>query len=277
MNKPSAIFMGSKPGAAVALDVAVRRGWRIPYVVVTRDEYQPWTAGPTLRDIAQRHRLPVVVQKELPRSQKVDFVISYMYRNLVKADVLALARRAAVNFHCAPLPDYGGYGCYNRAILENAREFGATCHYMDESFDTGALLKVRRFPIAAARETALSLERRAQEEMIRLFHDFCALAESGASLPREAQDRSRQRYMTEADLARLKQIPPDADAEMIDRYARAFWFPPYEGAYLLLDGRRIEVMPGQVKTELAALVHRSDFDRLARVAENHDGREDAAA
>jgi len=140
MNKPSAIFMGSKPGAAVALDVAVRRGWRIPYVVVTRDEYQPWTAGPTLRDIAQRHRLPVVVQKELPRSQKVDFVISYMYRNLVKADVLALARRAAVNFHCAPLPDYGGHSWVNRASFANAREIGAPCPYIEQGFDCRAWL-----------------------------------------------------------------------------------------------------------------------------------------
>ena len=267
MSKPSTIFMGSKPGAAVALNILVKRGWRIPYVVVTRDDYQPWTSGPSLRDIAMSHSLRVVIQKDLPRGEPVDFVISYMYRNLVKADVLALARRAALNFHCAPLPEYGGFGCYNRAILDEAREFGATCHYMDEGFDTGALLRVRRFPIVAEKETALSLERRAQEEMVRLFSEFCALAESGAPLPRQVQDKSQQRYLTERELADLKRIPDGADAETIDRYARAFWFPPYEGAHMVVGGCRVEVMPQQPKAELAALLHQADHARLTEVAQ----------
>jgi hypothetical protein len=35
---------------------------------------------------------------------------------------------------------------------------------------------VRTFPIDAERETCVSLERKTQAEMIRLFCDFCALA-----------------------------------------------------------------------------------------------------
>ncbi len=99
----------------------------------------------------------------------MDFVISYMYRHLVKGDVIAMAKQAAVNFHAGPLPAYGGWAFYNVAILENASEYGCTCHYMDEGFDTGPIFKVRNFPINTSLETACSLERKTQREMINFL------------------------------------------------------------------------------------------------------------
>ena len=101
--------------------------------------------------------LKVVTQKDLTISETADFVISYMYRHLVKSETLAMARRAALNFHAGPLPEYGGWAFYNLAILESASEYGCTCHFMDEGFDTGPLFKVKRFPIDASQETAYSL------------------------------------------------------------------------------------------------------------------------
>lgn len=273
---PTAIFMGSKPGAAVALTMLLRRGWVVRRAVVTRRPYQPWTAGDRIEHVARQHGIPVGPQSELPRDERVDFVISYMYRNLVREDVLALARVAALNFHAAPLPDFGGFGCYNRAVLDRCESFGATCHYMDADFDTGDILRVRRFPIEADRETALSVERKAQEEMLRLFADVCDLAESGAPLPRLPQDPAKRRYLHEADLEALKRIPAGADAETVERYARAFWYPPYRGAVLDVGGIAVEVIPETVKQELAALLHQNDHARLAAVAEHRNARRRAA-
>lgn len=265
-DMPSVIFMGSKPGASVALLALIERGWDIRAVAVTKSAYQPWTPGPTLAEIAERHGLPVCLQKDLPRDRTADFVLSYMFRNLVKPDVLALARRAALNFHAAPLPEFGGFGTYNRAVIEGHDRFGATCHYMDTGFDTGDILKVRYCDIDPAAETALSVERRAQETMIRLFHEFCELAEAGARLPRTAQDPARRGYRTAEDLAAMKRIPDGADAETVDRYARAFWYPPYEGAWTEVEGVRVEIVPRAVKDELAAALHAADFDRLREVS-----------
>jgi methionyl-tRNA formyltransferase len=171
-----------------------------------------------------------------------------------------------LNFHAGPLPEFGGWAFYNVAILENRSEYGCTCHYMDEGFDTGPLLRVRRFPIDAARETAVSLEQRAQEEMVRLFVEFCALAESGEPLPRTEQDRSRMRYMTQDQFEALKRIPDGADAETADRHARAFWYPPYGCAYTEAGGVRLEVVPAVAKEQLATLLHADDYERLRRAA-----------
>lgn len=261
---PSVTLLGSKPAAVVALSHMIARGWDVRYVVLPRNFDLSWYGGESIEERAARHGIPVVTQDELPREQ-VDFVISYQFRNLVQADVLACARRAALNFHAAPLPEFGGFAFYNVAILEGVSEYGCSCHHMDEDFDTGPLLEVRRFPIDVERETAYTLERRAQEEMLRLFADVCELAESGAELPSEEQDRTRSRYYNRAQMEALKAVPPDADAETTDRYARAFWYPPYECAYVVMNGHRVDVVPAIAKSQLGPLLHAGDLDRLERV------------
>ncbi len=266
MSKPSVIFMGSKPGASVALSLLIKSGWDVKSVVVTKEDYQPWVPGVSIRDCAEEHGLPVFTQSQLKDTGPVDFVISYMYRNLVVSQVLAMAKIAAVNFHAAPLPELGGFACYNRAVLEQLEAFGVSCHYMDGGFDTGDLCMVRRYAIEHSCETAVSVERRAQLEMIQLFIDFCKLAESGQKLPRSPQNLSLREYIKESQLDEMKRIPADADADTIDRYARAFWYPPYSGAYLMHNDVRVEVFPRNVATQLACALHQDDYARLSELA-----------
>ena len=264
MTAPSVILLGSKPASAVALSILLERGWDVKHVVVARNFDLSWYGGESLEERALKNGIPVGAQDELPRDEAVDLVISYQFRNLVKADVLALAKRAALNFHAAPLPEFGGFAYYNLAILERVATYGCSCHHMDEGFDTGPLLEVRRFPIDSERETAYSLEARAQEEMLRLFIDVCALAESNRPLPSEDQDPRRSRYLTREQFEALKEIPAGADAEAVDRHARAFWYPPYEGAYVRVGGIRATVVPDLAREQLGRLLHAGDLERLER-------------
>lgn len=263
MGEPSAILMGSKPGSVVALRIMLERGWDVRYAVVSRKIAHPWMPGPSLEEAALAAGVRVVTQPELPR-EPVDFVISYMFRYRVKADVIALGRRASVNFHAGPLPEYGGWAFYNQAILDDAEEYGCTCHHLDDGFDTGELVRVARFPLCAARETAWSLERRTQEEMIRLFAWFCDLADSGTPIPSIPQDVSRARYHTQDEFEALKEIPADADTDTADRIARAFWYPPYPGAWVRVGDQRLDVVPACAKEHLAELLHADDLERLTR-------------
>lgn len=263
MSKPSVILLGSKPGAVVVLSKMIQRGWDIRYVVTTPEFNYDWIPGPTLEQFARDNGIKVLSdQNDIPVKVKTDYVISYMFRYLVKENVINMADRAALNFHAGPLPEYGGWAFYNIAILENSQEYGCTCHYMDNNFDTGPLLKVHRFPINSKLETAFSLERKAQEQMIVLFSEFCNMAESGEELPIKQQDPNKMRYLTKTEFEELKQIPADADSDTIDRYARAFWYPPYECAYTVINGNRVEIIPEIVKKELASLLHADDLEHL---------------
>jgi len=263
---PSAILLGSKPGSAVALTILLQRGWSVPAVVASpNDRIDPHSGG--LADHARRHGIAVAAtQDDLP-TQPVDFVISYMFRSMVRRPARALARRAALNFHPGPLPEFGGWAFYNVAILEEAALYGCTCHHMDDGFDSGPLLKVRRFPIEASRETAYSLEQRTQEEMIRLLNDVCELAERGTTLPRQPQDPAKLRYLKRDAFEALKQIPAGVDDATVQRYARAFWYPPYRGAWTQVGGLAIEVVPRLAREQLGSRLHEGDVDRLLRVAD----------
>ena len=267
---PSVVLMGSKPASVVALSVFLARGWDVRYVVASENVDLSWYGGESLKELALRHGVTVMTkQSELPTDTKVDFVISYMFRNLVRPYVLAMAKRTSLNFHAAPLPAYGGWAFYNAAILENVTNYGVTCHHMDESFDTGPILKVKYFTIDPRLETAHSLEARAQFEMIQLFVDVCALAESGRELPVVPQDPQAMRYFNRAQLEALKQIPAGADAESVDRVARAFWYPPYECAYGFLNGTKVEVIPEAAKLHTARMLHRDDLSRLRMAVEDY--------
>src|SRR3954447_9477927 len=116
MDRPSVTLLGAKPASVVALSILLERGWRVAYVVIPHGFDLSWYGGQTLTERAEEAGIPVVTQPELPR-EPVDFVISYQFRHLVKPDVLALARRAALNFHPAPLPEFRGRASLNGPVL----------------------------------------------------------------------------------------------------------------------------------------------------------------
>ena len=263
MNKPTVVLLGSKPGAVVALELMLQNNWIVTAVVPSGSH--PLIKEESLDKVASKSGLPILTQDELG-PEKVDFVISYMCRDKVTPKTLSLAKKAALNFHAGPLPEYAGWAFYNLAILENAAEYGCTCHHMDDGFDTGPLLEVRRFEIVAAHDTAVSLERKSQEEMILLFKDFIKMVENGASLPKVPQDSGRMRYLKKQDFEKMKKIPLDASKETVQRIARAFFYPPYECAYLEINGTRVEVMPEVAKSEIAERLHFDDLQKLRNAA-----------
>jgi len=78
---------------------------------------------------------------------KPDFIFSFYYRQMLKAPVLALARRGALNMHGSLLPKYRGRVPVNWAIIHGETETGATLHYMVEKPDAGDIVAQTTVPI----------------------------------------------------------------------------------------------------------------------------------
>ena len=264
MRSKSVIFLGTKPAAAIALQTLIKRKWDVKGVVTPLENLHPWVSGPQVAEVARLNNIPVYRDQASlhVNSFEADLVISYMYRSLVTIETINSAKVAALNFHPAPLPYFGGWAFYNVAIIENVSSYGPTCHYMDKGFDTGPILKVDTFDINANQETAVSLERKTQIRMLKLFLDITKLVEQDAKLPMEYQKKSEMRYFNKKEFENLKKIPFDSGAEKIDRYARAFWYPPYVGAYIQLDSAKIEIVPEIVKEGIAQHYHFDDYDIL---------------
>jgi methionyl-tRNA formyltransferase len=132
------------------------------------------------------------------------------------------------------------------AILEGMREWGVSCHFVDESFDTGDLVEVERFPMDPDSATAFSLDLESQERLFGLFQRVMRKALAGEELPRTPQGRGR--YVDAEEFERLRRVQPGDD---LDRKLRAFWYPPHAGAVVEVNGRDMTLVDERLLAELA--------------------------
>jgi methionyl-tRNA formyltransferase len=236
-----------KRSSARALSWLVQQGVDVAAVVAS--EPDAWTREEQRLDlVAARHGLPLAGDEQLHAAppEDVDVVISFLFWKRIREPLLSLASVGCLNFHPAPLPDLRGLGGYNVAILEGRPEWGVSCHFVDETFDTGDLVEVVRFPIDQRTETAFSLDLRSQERLLELFRRVMTKALAGEELPREPQGKGR--YVDRAEFESLRVVRPGDD---LDRKLRAFWYPPHPGAVLEIDGRRVTLVDEQLLAEVA--------------------------
>jgi methionyl-tRNA formyltransferase len=236
-----------KRSAARALDWLVAEGCEVAAVVAS--EPDRWTREEQRVDlVAQRHGLPLVDDTALYADPPadVDVVISFLFWKRIREPLVSLGRIGCLNFHPAPLPDLRGLGGYNVAILEGRDEWGVSCHFVDERFDTGDLVEVERFPIDPTRETAFSLDLASQERLFALFQRVMTRALAGEELARTPQGEGR--YVTREEFEALRRVRPGDDVE---RKLRAFWYPPHPGAVIDVDGRLLTLVDERLLSETA--------------------------
>ena len=243
-----AVFMGKcKRSAARALDWLAGQDCEVAAVVAA--EPDRFTVEEQRLDlVAERHGLPIASEDELAGLEDVDVVLSFLYWKRIREPLISLGRTGCLNFHPAPLPDLRGVGGYNVAVLDALDEWGVSCHFVDESFDTGDLVAVERFPIDPATATALSLDIASQERLFALFVDVMERVLAGRELPREPQGDGR--YVSREELERLRRVRPGDDVE---RKLRAFWYPPWPGALVEVEGRELTLVDEPVLEELATV------------------------
>jgi methionyl-tRNA formyltransferase len=239
----------SKRSAVRALDLLVERGAQV--VAVVAPEPDRWAREPQRLDLAaRRHGLPLLPEAELHNAPPdgVDLVVSFLYPRLIREPLISLARIGCLNFHPAPLPDFRGLGGYNVAILEGVTEWGVSCHFVDENFDTGDIVEVERFAMDPDAHTAFSLDMESGRRLVGLFARVMDRALAGEELPREPQGEGR--YVSREEFEALRVVRPGDDLE---RKLRAFWYPPHPGAVIEVDGRRLTLVDDVLLAEVAGL------------------------
>lgn len=168
-----------------------------------------------------------------------DHIISYLSRWVVPADLLARAKKSAINFHPAS-PDYPGIGCNNFALYENASQYGVTCHHMAANVDTGRIIAVRRFPIHQTDDVAALLGR-TYENQLALFEEIISGIAESRPLP-ESSEQWKRKPFTRREFNELFVIRPEMTHEEIARRIRAVSFGEYQ-PYMEIAGYRFQYRP----------------------------------
>jgi methionyl-tRNA formyltransferase len=238
-----------KRSAARALELLVERGCDVAAVVAGPPDAHT-TEAQRVDAVAERHGLPLVDEEDLYRGslEATDLVVSFLFPRLIRPELIELPRLACLNFHPAPLPDLRGLGGFNVAILEGRSDYGVSVHHVAETFDTGDIVEVERFAIDPERETAWSLDLRSQERLLGLFERTVQRLLDGDELGGEPQGDGR--YVNREEFEALRVVHPGDPPEETARRIRAFWYPPFEGAVLELDGGRYTLVDGPLLDQL---------------------------
>lgn len=115
-----------------------------------------------------------------------DVAVSFGYRHILKADVLATAKRSVLNLHIAYLPwNRGAHPLFWAAY--DGTPIGVTIHEIDAGVDTGPICFQKRVDMDLSRETFATGYRILVDEMEALFerHAHELLSGDYTSRPQE--------------------------------------------------------------------------------------------
>lgn len=181
-----------------------------------------------------------------------DLVVAAGFDHVVPPEVLAVPERGCLNVHPGLLPYARGYNPNVWSIVEGVPA-GATIHWMDEGIDTGDVLSRREVPVAFE-DTGETLYERIEAACVDLFVETWPAIVAG-DVEATPQDDAEATYHEQADFEELCEMDPDTEhsvRELLDRL-RALTFPPFDNAYVEVEGDRyyveVEITPAEEAAE----------------------------
>ena len=168
---------------------------------------------------------------------KPDIIISVNFGYIIKKEVLDIPPRGAINLHTSYLPYNKGVYPNVWSIIENTPA-GVTLHYMDEEIDTGDIIDKVEVKIDIT-DTGKTLYKKLEKAAFRLFKKNWKDIKQGKN-KRFVQLKAGTFHKI-SGIKKIDSIDPERYYKAIDliNILRARTFPPYKGAYLDINGRKI--------------------------------------
>ncbi len=165
-------------------------------------------------------------------------ILSFLSPWIIPASVLERTE-LALNFHPGST-SYPGIGCYNFALYEEAKIFGAVCHYMAPKVDTGSIIEEKQFSVAP-NETVKSLKFRTMVVMLAMFHEQVENIAQGVIPPTTTLKWNRKPF-SRKQLESLGKLTREMPDDEIKRRKRAMAYPGYPGAKFIDNNSPIKIV-----------------------------------
>ena len=122
-----------------------------------------------------------------------DYIFSISFPFLIAADVLTYGKQKFINFHPASLPEYRGAMPIFETIRYQERETAVSVHYIEEKFDTGAIIfkdTVKINPADTYGKLALKLSEQTAQSAINMAN----MLQFSSTIPSTPQDEDAAYY-----------------------------------------------------------------------------------
>ncbi|MFC6864716.1 methionyl-tRNA formyltransferase [Halomicroarcula sp. GCM10025817] len=166
-----------------------------------------------------------------------DYLVSCGYSHIVPEEVLEIPAEGCLNLHPALLPYNRGANPNVWSIVEGTPA-GVTLHYMDPGIDTGDIVAQREVETDFS-DSGRDLYERLKDAQVDLFQEVWPAVEAGEASAL-SQDDDAGTYHTTDEFDDLCELDPDESmpvGALLDQL-RALTFPPYDNAYVEIDGER---------------------------------------
>ncbi len=188
------------------------------------------TAAPRISQWAHSKSIPVIPYQEgyaqYLQDKEFDYLFSITHLAIIKDEVLALAKKGAVNFHDGPLPRYAGLNTPAWALMNGEERYGITWHQITPGVDEGDILKQTLFDIVPD-ETSLSINTKCFAAALESFPVLVDELAAGTTSP-IAQDLSQRSYFGKFDRPIADgMVQWDKTASQIEALVRALDFGDY--------------------------------------------------
>jgi methionyl-tRNA formyltransferase len=231
-------------------------GVDVALVVTHRDNPKETIWFESVQKLAELHGIPTITPENpnLPevveqiRALQPDFYFSFYYREMLKAPLLAIPKRGALNMHGSLLPKYRGRVPVNWAIIRGETETGATLHYMTEKPDNGDIVAQQAVPILPD-DTALEVFQKVTVAAEMALNNVLPALLAGKA-PAVKQDLSKGAYFG-GRKAEDGIIDWSQSALEIHNLVRAV-APPYPGAITQVMGKPLRILKSLVCKGLEA-------------------------
>jgi methionyl-tRNA formyltransferase len=166
-----------------------------------------------------------------------DILISYLSPWIIPLRVLSNTKLYNINFHPAP-PEYPGTGCFNFAIYNDEKVYGATSHLMEEKVDTGKIIGVKRFPLLET-DSVYNLSIKTYGYMLALFYEIINFLLTNKTVP-HTNEKWARKPCTRKELESLCKIDVNMSENEIKRRIKATYYPGMPGPYFEVYGYKFQ-------------------------------------
>lgn len=179
-------------------------------------------------------------------ASKPDLLVSWFWTRKIPSAVRRLAPHGAIGVHPSLLPRHRGPDPTFWAILAGDAETGVTAHFLEDDYDTGAMLGKRTLRIDPD-WSAWTLAKKLDRPSLALLREVVGAYARGAPPPGEAQDESLATDApapTDDELELRWSEPADAVVRRIRAAA------PWPGAFTAIGEEVLTITRGRVTSNV---------------------------
>jgi len=177
--------------------------------------------------------------KKINIRKKYEYLISFLNPIYIDSKIRKKIKKNSFNFHPGP-PEYPGFGCYNFALLNNTKFYGSTIHLMNDKFDNGKIISVKKFKITQKNMSLGNLILKTHKNLLDQGKKFI-LELKNEDIKIKTKYRWSRKAFTKKQFEKARQIKFNDSKLNILKKIKAFSYKNYDNVYIKLKGIKLEI------------------------------------